>query len=194
MIASPKTRGPAYFDSVYAAQSDPWRFATSDFERNKYALTLDALPEAHYSAAIEVGCSIGVFTRNLALRCGRLVAVDASGAPLIEAGKRCFDRPNVTFRQMFVPYQWPDEIFDLVLLSEVVYFLSKEDVSRLATRVKLSLAARADIVLVHWTGATDYPLTGDEAVELFTCQMGSDVKIARYDRFERFRLDVLTRR
>jgi hypothetical protein len=45
-----KTTEPAYFDQLYAAQSDPWRFATSDYERKKYALTLDALPKAHYAA------------------------------------------------------------------------------------------------------------------------------------------------
>jgi trans-aconitate methyltransferase len=185
-------REPAYFDQLYAAQLDPWRFATSGYERKKYALTLDALPKAHCDAALEVGCSIGVFTRSLALRCDRLLALDASQAPLQDAAQRCIEHPNVTFKQMFVPDQWPEGAFDLLVLSEVLYFLSKEDVSRLATRVMRSLATRADIALVHWTGPTDYPLTGDEAVEFFTRAMSASVKIVRRDRFERFRLDVLT--
>jgi predicted TPR repeat methyltransferase len=192
MMASANTRGPDYFNALYAANSDPWRFATSDYEREKYALTLDVLPETHYFAAFEVGCSIGVLTQSLASRCGSLLAVDASKAPLVEAGKRCADQPNVTFRQMFVPDQWPGQNFDLVVLSEVLYFLGKDDVCRLATRVKRSLLALGDIVLVNWTGPTDYPLSGDEAVEFFTVQMGSGVKIVRRDRYERFRLDVLT--
>jgi trans-aconitate methyltransferase len=187
-----KTREPAYFDQLYAAQSDPWRFATSDYERKKYALTLDALPKAHYAAALEVGCSIGVFTRSLALRCDRLLAVDASQAPLQDAAQRCIDQPNVTFKQMFVPDQWPEGAFDLFVLSEVLYFLSMEDVSRLAKRVMHSLARAGEIALVHWTGPTDYPLTGDEAVEFFTREMDRSVKIVRRDRFDQFRLDVLT--
>ena len=41
--------------------------------------------------------------------------------------------PSVRFEQMFVPEQWPDGAFDLIVLSEVVYYLSREDVGRLAS-------------------------------------------------------------
>ena len=36
------------------------------YEREKYDLTLAALPEARYASALEVGCSIGVLTHDLA--------------------------------------------------------------------------------------------------------------------------------
>ena len=39
------------------------------------------------------------------------------------------------FEHMFVPEQWPSGDFELILLSEVVYYLSREDVGRLAARV-----------------------------------------------------------
>ena len=35
----------------------------------------------------------------------------------------------------------------------------------MAERVVGSLARGGDLVLVHWTGETDYPLSGDEASE-----------------------------
>ena len=47
---------------------------------------------------------------------------------------------DVRFEQMFVPEQWPNGAFDLIVLSEVVYYLSREDVGRLARRVRASLA------------------------------------------------------
>jgi 2-polyprenyl-3-methyl-5-hydroxy-6-metoxy-1,4-benzoquinol methylase len=124
-----------YFDLLYAANLDPWKFATSPYERGKYTLTLNAMPRPRYQSALEVGCSIGVLTRSLASRSDAVVAIDAAQTPLAEAKRRCADLPGVRFEQMFVPEQWPDGVFELILLSEVVYYLSPEDVARLATRV-----------------------------------------------------------
>jgi cyclopropane fatty-acyl-phospholipid synthase-like methyltransferase len=187
------TLEPAYFDALYAADPDPWNFAVSPYEQGKYALTVKALPKPRYHSALEVGCSIGVLTRLLASRCDTILAIDAARTPLIEAKHRCADLPSVRFEQMFVPEQWPNAVFDLILLSEVVYYLIREDVDRLAARVTRSLAPGGSVILVHWTGSTDYPLTGDEAVILFTQRMGSTCIVERSDRHLRFRLDVLSR-
>ena len=97
------------------------------------------------------------------------------------------------FGPMFVPEQWPDGVFDLILLSEVVYYLSREDVGRLARRVRKSWLPQARIILVHWIGPTDYPLSGDDAVLLFVERMGIDPYVVdRSDRYSRSRLDVLS--
>jgi hypothetical protein len=50
------------FDALYQADPDSWKFATSDYEANKYAATLAALPNVRYDAALEIGGSIGVLT------------------------------------------------------------------------------------------------------------------------------------
>jgi cyclopropane fatty-acyl-phospholipid synthase-like methyltransferase len=187
------TLRPEYFDRLYAADLDPWKFATSPYERGKYALTLNAMPRPRYRSALEVGCSIGVLTRSLASRCDVVVAIDAAQTALVEARRRCADLPSVRFEHMFVPEQWPDGIFELILLSEVVYYLSPEDVGRLASRVTRSLSRGGSVILVHWTGLTNYPLSGDEAAALFIERIGPTCVIKRGDRYTEFRLDVLTR-
>ena len=58
---------------------------------------------------------------------------------------------------MFVPDQWPEGAFELILLSEVVYYLSRGDVGRLAARVTNSSATGGSVILVHWTGLTTIP-------------------------------------
>jgi 2-polyprenyl-3-methyl-5-hydroxy-6-metoxy-1,4-benzoquinol methylase len=188
-----RTLKPDHFDALYAADTDPWNFAASPYERAKYTLTLNAMPNPRSRSALEVGCSIGVLTRLLASRCDSLLAIDAAQAPLVEARRRCADLPGVRFEQMFVPEQWPDEMFDLILLSEVVYYLSREDVGRLAASVARSVGSDGSVILVHWTGSTDYPLSGDEAVTLFIERMGSAWVVGRTDRYAEFRLDVLSR-
>jgi cyclopropane fatty-acyl-phospholipid synthase-like methyltransferase len=188
-----QTLKPEYFDALYTADPDPWNFAASPYERAKYALTLNAMRKPRYRSGLEVGCSIGVLTRSLAPRCDAVVAIDAASTPLVEARHRCADLPTVRFEQMFVPEQWPGGVFDLILLSEVVYYLSREDVGNLAARVTRSLAQDGSVILVHWIGSTDYPLSGDEAVALFIERVGSVCVVERADRYAEFRLDVLSR-
>lgn len=36
--------GRDYFEDLYGHKLDPWRFATSDYEHEKYDATLGALP------------------------------------------------------------------------------------------------------------------------------------------------------
>jgi cyclopropane fatty-acyl-phospholipid synthase-like methyltransferase len=187
-----QTLRPEYFDALYTADSDPWKFAASPYERAKYALTLNAMPRLRYRSALEVGCSIGVLTRSLASRCNVVVAIDAAKAPLVQARRRCADLAGVRFEQMFVPDEWPGGVFELILLSEV-YYLSREDVGRLAGKVTRSLPKGGSVILVHWTGETNYPLSGDEAAALFIKRMGSTCVVEREDRYRQFRLDVLSR-
>jgi cyclopropane fatty-acyl-phospholipid synthase-like methyltransferase len=188
-----QTLRPEYFDALYTADPDPWKFAASPYERGKYTLTLNAMPKPRYRSALEVGCSIGVLTQSLAARCDAVVAVDAAQTPLLEARRRCADLPGVRFEQMFVPEQWPDGVFELIVLSEIIYYLSREDVRRLAARVARSLPRDGSVILVHWTGPTDYPLSGDEAAALFTERIHPTCVVKRGDRYRQFRLDVLSR-
>ena len=188
-----QTLRPEYFDALYTADPDPWKFAASPYERSKYEITLDAMPKPRYRSALEVGCSIGVLTRSLASRCDTLIAIDAAQTALVEARRRCADLPGVRFEHMFVPEQWPDGAFELILLSEVIYYFSRNDVGQLAARVTNSLAKGGSVILVHWTGPTDYPLSGDEAAALFIERIGPTGVIKRGDRYRQFRLDVLSR-
>ena len=53
---------------------------------------------------------------------------------------------------MKVPDEWPDEFFDLIVLSEVLYFLSPKDVVAVADRVCSSSDLTGLVLLVNWRG------------------------------------------
>jgi 2-polyprenyl-3-methyl-5-hydroxy-6-metoxy-1,4-benzoquinol methylase len=146
--------GRQYFEDIYARAPDPWRFATSDYEHAKYDTTLAALPEARYARGLEIGCSIGVLTRRLATRCDSLVATDISERPLRAARIRLADSPWVEFLCAAAPADWPEGTFDLIVLSEVLYYLSPADVDLMADRVLGALRPEGDLALIHWTGET----------------------------------------
>ncbi|MCJ2082808.1 SAM-dependent methyltransferase [Methylobacterium sp. J-090] len=187
----PKTLDTDYFKGMYATESDPWRFATSPYERDKYAATLAALPRERYASALEVGCSIGVFTRQLCPRCDHLVGLDVVPTVLEAARARCADCPDATFALAAVPGAWPDGKFDLILISEVAYYLDRPDLARLVKRVEGALIPGADIVLVHWLGETHYPLSGDEAAEGFIEGARGFAHVVKQSRTAEYRLDVL---
>jgi len=184
----------SFFDEFYSQGEDPWGFARHEYERDKYAATLAALPRARYAHAFEVGCSIGVLTRQLAERCDRLLAIDAVEAPLPAARARNADAPWVTVCQGRIPEVWPAEgRFDLILLSEVLYYFSPADIEVIAGRVMASLAPGGEVVLVHWLPVCDppYPQTGDAAVEGFLAAAGPALRPVSAKRETLYRMDVL---
>jgi SAM-dependent methyltransferase len=160
-----KTLSPEYFEEKYKADIDPWYFRTSGYERDKYQATLRSLTKDKYAAALEVGCSIGVLTKLLSPRCVKLLAVDSSPTA-IEAACSMSDQ-NITFRVANLPAEFPKGTYDLIVLSEVLYYFDKSDFERVAQSCIDSISQDGEIVLCHWLGETDYPLTGVEASELF---------------------------
>jgi 2-polyprenyl-3-methyl-5-hydroxy-6-metoxy-1,4-benzoquinol methylase len=156
---------PEYFEEKYKVDNDPWQFRTSDYERAKYQATLGSLAKDKYAAGLEVGCSIGVLTRLLSRRCVSLLAIDAS-VTAIEAAKSNSE-PNVTFRIANLPAEFPQGTFDLIVLSEVLYYFSTPHLERVARSCTNSISQDGEIVLCHWLGETDYPLSGVDASELF---------------------------
>lgn len=150
-----------YFEDLYAADPDPWDFATSPYEAAKYDATVAALPRSRYGAALEVGCAVGVLTTRLAARCDALLAIDVAERALAEARARCAGVAHVTFAQAAVPDETPAGPFDLVVVSEVGYYLSPPDLARFERQLAARVVAGGHVVLVHWTGPTDYPLTAD---------------------------------
>jgi SAM-dependent methyltransferase len=156
---------PSYFEAKYQTDIDPWQFRSSPYEREKYQATLGALTKPLYNQGLEVGCSIGVFTALLASRCRELVALDSSRTALAEAKRQSL--PSVRFERAVLPDDFPNGTFDLIVLSEVLYYFAEADLIRLAERCSTSLDAGGEIILCHWLGETDYPLTGYRASDLF---------------------------
>lgn len=176
-----------HFDNLYAADIDPWRFRNSTYEAEKYRATLQALPSESFCRCLELGCSIGVLTRLLAERCESIVAVDTSEKALAEARKVCHAMP-VNFVQAHLPDGDFGDGFDLVIASEVLYYLEPAALRQLARKLVDVVKPGACCVAVHWTGETDYPMTADDAVILF--EQEASLRRVSQQNTASYRLDV----
>jgi hypothetical protein len=155
-----------YFESIYAANSDPWSFETSPYERRNHDATVAALPRRRYVSAFEPGCSIGVLTEMLAPRCQRLLATDIVTGALIQAAERLKEYRHVRIEERAIPEEWPGGTFDLIVLSEIAYYFDEITLRNMMDLVVASTVVGAHVVGVHWRGETDYPLSGDRTHEL----------------------------
>ena len=188
-----KSLSEDYFNDVYRHNEDPWKFETSPYELAKYEVTIKALANKNYNSAFEIGCSIGVLTQMLAPKCKQLLSVDAAEAPLIKARERLKSYPMVSIQKMAVPNQFPQGKFDLVLMSEVGYYLAMPDLIRLQEMILKQLKPGGNLLLVHWTPfVPDYPLTGDEVHEAFFNVAGNekDLKHLLHQQQDTYRLDL----
>lgn len=146
------------FDEVHAGSPDPWEYTTSWYERRKRSLTLAALPQENYGSGLEIGCSIGTLTAELAGRCASLLAVDASSTALERAAGRLAPFPGVSVRQLTLPAEWPEGRYDLVVLSETGYYLAPSELDELLERIRESVAPGGTLLLCHWR----HPVSGWE--------------------------------
>ena len=179
----------AYFDRLYARSEDPWGFATSEYEREKYRETLRMLGGNRFRSGLELGCSIGALTAMLAPFCDRLLAVDVSLRALATARRRCRGQRQVRFAQMNVPRELPAGRFDFVLVSEIGYYWSDADLDAAIERIA-ALAHGVMVELVHFLPpVAEHVRSGDDVHQAFLAH--PQFEPVDGVRRERYRVDVM---
>ena len=178
-------------DLLHRREPDPWGVDSRWYERRRRALVLAALPRERFAHAVEVGCSTGALAQGLATRADRLLALDRSAAA-VDAAQRRFSEPDptgptgstgsVSVRRCDLPREWPDEQgLDLVVVSEVGYFLSPSDLEDLLDRIAASLAPDGVLVLAHWRHPVEgWPLDAAQVHAVAAARPGLPPVAARY--------------
>jgi LmbE family N-acetylglucosaminyl deacetylase len=138
------------FAEIYDGAVDPWGVTTSWYERRKRAIALSSLPRERYELALEPACGGGAFTRELAARCARIVAFDPVQAALHQARTLTADLENVVVQQGFLPGDLPDEQADLVVFSEILYYLGDADLEATVDGAVAALRPGGHVLAVHW--------------------------------------------
>ena len=157
----------SYFDELFQASDDPWAFKQRWYERRKRALTLAALPRERYAAIFEPGCANGELSADLATRCDRLLACDTC-LPAVElARKRLSTFSHAHVIQARLPQQWPAERFELIVLSELGYYLDEADLNLWIDHALSSLTDDGQLLACHWRPAIEgCPLNAEQVHQI----------------------------
>ncbi|MEV8268393.1 bifunctional PIG-L family deacetylase/class I SAM-dependent methyltransferase [Microbacterium sp. NPDC076911] len=181
-----------WFDDFYARHEDPWGFDTRWYEERKRAITMSCLPARSLGEVFEIGCATGLLTEQLASRARSVLAIDATQTAVDRTIARVHADGAVTVRQAMVPEWWPEGTFNTIVLSEVGYYLSLDELRETIGRIEYSLAWDGYVLAGHWRHPVeDYPLTGDQVHRELRNVM-SWSRIALHEE-EDFVLEVFTR-
>lgn len=183
-------------EEMYQEQVDPWEYRSHDEEIEKYAATLNSIPERRYRAALEVGSAEGVFTRSLASHADSVVGIEVSPTAVERAREYCAELDNVAFRVMDFIGDDLTEQFDLIVVSEVLYYVPFRARRSTARKIRSWLTEDGFLVLCHtrrehtraWTDV--YAESGAEGLHaLFTT--GAGMRVITSQRFSTFNVLVL---
>jgi SAM-dependent methyltransferase len=144
-----KPINPDGFEHLFRNNIDPWSYTTSRFEAFKRTILLHACGCRTYGRGLELGCAIGETTRRLAPRCLRFLAIDSSPTALAEAARRSSGTSGLTFRKCLLPREMPRGPFDLIVVSEIAYYLSGRMLDDLLKRLFDEAAPGARLVFLH---------------------------------------------
>lgn len=161
----------ADFEARYRADPDPWSYTSSEYERAKYRATLAACGPGPFAAAIELGSSIGVFSSLLAPRCRCLVTIDAAPTAVQDARRRLAGLASVTTILGSIPAAIPRRDYDLVVASEILYYLSDRQLSDTLEVLRQCTRPGARWVVVHWRPAgAERPFDAEQVHDLLRAQ------------------------
>jgi predicted O-methyltransferase YrrM len=153
----------ADFEQLYRSDPDPWGYRFNPYERAKYAATLAACGGGPFESALELGGSIGVFSAQLAPRCRSLMTIDFSRTAVRRAKRALAGHAHVEVIQGRVPDDLPAGPFDLVLASEVLYYLDAAALGATLVSLEQRLPAGGRLVCVHWrTPGPERPLPAEQ--------------------------------
>lgn len=178
-----------YFEALHANTDDPWHVDSSWYEERKARLVMAVLPKRNYTRGCEPGSSIGSLTERIAARCDEVVATDVSSSALARLRDRMPHQARVTAELISLPTM-PAGTYDLIVLSEVLNYLSVAALSELLAQLPSVLRPEADVVLAHRTrDVPGQPVTSETAHEAFIAVEGLELRTEIRDRH--FRISCL---
>ena len=190
MTRSQPDTSAAFFEAMYQGAEDPWNFAISQYEQQRYAAMDARLGEQKFALAFEPACSVGVFTQRLGRRCDAVIASDAAPTAVQQARQRCQAMSHVQIDRAELPDEMPTQSFDLIVFAECGYYFPIEQL-RLITKHLCDRMSPGGVLLachslLEWT---DHRLHGATVHELIDAEPRWRIESSPQPTDGRYRLD-----
>lgn len=139
----------AGFEAMFRVDVDPWNYAASPFEAFKRGILLRSCGTGCRGRVLELACANGETTKALMRRSLRLLAVDGAPSAIAEAQRRIGRHDRVALRTALLPGEMPRGPFDLIVVSELLYYLKPNALRLLLPKLAAATAPGGRIVLLH---------------------------------------------
>ena len=138
------------FERLYLDNQDPWGYNFNTYEVQKYQKTLEASLKwvRERKRALDLGCSIGAFTKMLAQFFGEVTAVDVSKEAIRIASKRTDLPPNIRFLSSDLREIGAVVKYDAIFCAEVLYYIEASDIPSVCAIIDGLLAESGILVVV----------------------------------------------
>jgi SAM-dependent methyltransferase len=180
------------FEERYRADLDPWHTLTDPYESDKRERTLVACGEGPFASVCDLGAGTGLLAAALARHCEQLLALDGAPTAVAEAQRRLAPFPHAEARVATLPDGLPTGPLDLVVASEILYYLDDDAFRAVLEWLPNALVRGGRCVAVHWIGSAPDLRRGADDVGAALTALPT---LRRFDvaPTEGFRLDVLER-
>ncbi|WP_062012757.1 PIG-L family deacetylase [Aureimonas sp. AU4] len=185
-----------HFSRIYQGGRDFWGVRDRPYELAKREAAAAFLGPWRGARGLELGCGEGFLAARLlasgAVR--NILGIDLDPGIVERARQTHASLPGASFRQGRMPEGFPDEPFDLLVVSEMLYFLDEREIAALLSRATRNAPPGALCLLVNYLGPTGTPLDGDAAADFLRASAAGGWRPVRSERrAEGFRLDLLER-
>jgi 2-polyprenyl-3-methyl-5-hydroxy-6-metoxy-1,4-benzoquinol methylase len=185
------------FERLYLESPDPWNYHSSSYERRKYERVLACALKWRSAgeSALEVGCSVGVFSRMLTNHFDKVTAIDVSKEALSAATRYNSAAKNVRFMHSDLQSLDTDGRYDVIVCAEVLYYVAEKDVEVVCRQLGRYLSARGVILLVTGvSGEQPDSLYFDGWADVFAARFGQTFKEIVQDPARPYLVAVFSRR
>ncbi|EAU42145.1 hypothetical protein FP2506_16969 [Fulvimarina pelagi HTCC2506] len=184
---------PSHFSQLYADDGDPWHARASRYEIDKRADNCDQLKGLIFDSGLDIGCGEGHLARALVENgiAHAIHGVDRNEAIVARARRAHADIPALCFETRALPADLPEGRFDLVVVSELLYFLDERGLATLARLLAERMTLGAGLFLVNYRGETGTPLSGRAAHDLFVALFGASLRSISLRQTEGYRAELL---
>lgn len=140
----------AGFDAKFVADNDPWATFSNADEALKRSAILHAIGSGRWGRVLELAAGNGSNSAAIAPRALRLDATEAtvSGTKLVATAVRAHKARARAIR-LAVPARLPRLRYDVVVVAELIYYLSPQAMAQTARDVGTALRPGGTLVMAH---------------------------------------------
>lgn len=137
------------FEQKFEADPDPWQTWDSRYEASKRASLSKAIGAGRYGRGLEIAAGNGSNTPMIARKTRRLIATEGAPAGADLVREAVYGMPSVEVVLHDVADRLPAHAFDLIVISELLYYLGPKPFGMLAREVSRTLQPGGRLVLLH---------------------------------------------